>query len=208
VNPETTWQKITTLICLILVVLFLANIFAYLYLDRYSANYGYWTIHQKWNLLGKLSKPVDWLILGDSSCSQGVMPEIFSTELNQTAINLCTTGDMGTLDNLWLIEEYIQRFGPPKNILVVHAFDIWHRAFNPVRLGQVPRQWEFWEEHSFGTSLMEDPDIRRGIFIDHYLPLYSQNRSLGTNIRGISMGGKPFVSNGNDPGRFCSSVRG
>lgn len=195
VLPDTNWRRITTLLGLILAVLFFANIFAYLYLDSYSVNYGYWTIHQKWNLLGKLSKPVDWLILGDSSCSQGVMPEVFTTELNQTAINLCTTGDMGTLDNLWLIEEYIQRFGPPQNILVVHTFDIWHRQFNPVRLGQVPRPWRFWEAHTNGSELMEEVDTRNGIFIDHYLPLYSQNNSIGMIIRGIFSGEhKPFVS--------------
>jgi hypothetical protein len=195
IMPATSWRKVILLILLTLVMVFLTNLFMIGYLDKYSMNYGYWTIHQKWNLLNDIEAPVDWLILGDSSCSQGVMPEILMTELNQTAINLCTTGDMGTLDNLWMLEEYIQRFGVPKNVLVVQTFDMWHRNFNPVRLGQIPRPWKFWENHTFGHELMLDKDIRDETFIEHYVPLLSQNKTIGMIIRS-TLAGKhnPFDS--------------
>jgi hypothetical protein len=193
--PTTSWYKLILLILLTLVMVFLTNLFMIGYLDRNSMNYGYWTIHQKWNLLDGLEAPVDWLVLGDSSCSQGVMPEVFMNELNQSAINLCTTGDMGTLDNLWMLEEYIQRFGAPKNVLVVQTFDMWHRDFNPVRLGQIPRPWNFWEDHTFGYDLMFDKDIRDETFVEHYVPLISQNKTIGMIIRS-TLAGKhnPFNS--------------
>lgn len=195
IMPITTWRKVIPLILLTLAMLILTNLLMIVYLDKNSLNYGYWTIHQKWNLLGDLDSPVDWLILGDSSCSQGVMPEIFKSELNQTAINLCTTGDMGTVDNLWLLEEYIERFGAPKNVLIVHTFDIWHRNFNPVRLGQVPRPWKFWEDHSFGTEFMSDKDVRNETFIEHYVPLLSQNKTVRMIIRSTLVGkNNPFKS--------------
>jgi hypothetical protein len=195
IMPITTWRKVIPLILLTLAMLILTNLLMIVYLDKNSLNYGYWTIHQKWNLLGDLDSPVDWLILGDSSCSQGVMPEIFKSELNQTAINLCTTGDMGTVDNLWLLEEYIERFGAPKNVLIVHTFDIWHRNFNPVRLGQVPRPWKFWEDHSFGTEFMSDKDVRNETFIEHYVPLLSQNKTVRMIIRSTLAGNNnPFKS--------------
>lgn len=183
------------LVPLSLVMVFLINLLMIGYLDRYSINYGYWTIHQKWNLLGRLTSPVDWLILGDSSCSQGIMPAIFISELNQSAINLCTTGDMGTLGDLWMLEEYIQRFGAPKNVLVVHTYDIWYRDFNPVRLGQIPRPWRFWENHTFGNDLMGKKDVRDATFLEHYVPLYSQNKTIGMLIRS-SVAGKhnPFIA--------------
>ena len=171
-----------------MVFVIMSNLFMIGYLDKYSINYGYWTIHQKWNLLDDLSSPVDWLILGDSSCSQGVMPAILKTELNQSAINLCTTGDMGTLGDLWMLEEYIERFGPPKNVLVVHAFDIWYRNFNPVRLGQIPRSWKFWENYSFGYELMAEKDVPKETFLEHYVPLYSQNNTIGMIIRSTLTG--------------------
>ena len=188
VLPKTTWRRLTVLILLTLVMVILTNLFMIGYLDRYSMNFGYWTIHQKWNLLGDLNSPVDWLILGDSSCSQGVMPAIFKTELNQSAINLCTTGDMGTLGDLWMLEEYIERFGPPKNVVVMHTFDIWHRIFNPVRLGQIPRPWKFWENHIFGIDLLTEKDFRNDTFLEHYVPIYSQNKTIGTIIRSALAG--------------------
>ena len=187
--PSTSWRKVILLILLTLAMLILTNLLMIVYLDKNSMNYGYWTIHQKWNLLAGLDSPVDWLILGDSSCSQGVMPEIFKSELNQTAINLCTTGDMGTVDNLWMLEEYIERFGPPKNVLMVHTFDIWHRNFNPVRLGQIPRPWKFWEDHTYGTDFMYEKDVRDETFIEHYVPLLSQNKTIRMIIRS-SLAGK------------------
>ena len=193
--PKTRWQSLYMLVPLCLVMVILANLAMIGYLDKYSINYGYWTIHHKWNLLGRLSSPVDWLILGDSSCSQGVMPSVFKTELNQSAINLCTTGDLGTLGDLWMLEEYIQRFGAPMNVLVVHTFDIWYRDFNPVRLGQIPRPWRFWASHTFGNDLMAKKEIRDDTFIEHYVPLYSQNNTIGRIIRSTLAGDlNPFIS--------------
>jgi hypothetical protein len=151
-------------------------------------------LHQKWSLLEELKSPVDWLILGDSSCSQGVVPSIFKAQLNQTAINLCTTGDMGALGDLWMLEEYIQRFGIPRNVVIVHTFDIWYRDFNPVRLGQVPRPWKFWELHTFGDSLMQEQGTQFNTFLERYVPLYSQNKTIGTMIRNLLAGDlKPFT---------------
>lgn len=193
--PSTGWRRLSMLIILTLLMVILVNSLAIGYLDRYSINYGYWTIHQKWNLLGSLPSQVDWLILGDSSCSQGIMPVVFMNELDQSAINLCTTGDMATLGDLWMLEEYIKRFGSPRNVLVVHTYDIWHRDFNPVRLGQIPRPFGFWEEHTLGNELMAEKDIRDATFLEHYIPLYSQNKTIGAMIRStLSANLIPFKS--------------
>jgi hypothetical protein len=51
-----------------------------------------------------VDEPVDWLILGDSSVNQGVIPSIFEDEFGERAINLGTNGIMITLDDLWMIE--------------------------------------------------------------------------------------------------------
>jgi hypothetical protein len=191
--PYTSWQKIVWLITSALLMVVFSNLFALKYLDIYSTNYGYWTLHQKWNLLGNIDTGVDVLILGDSSCSQGVVPAILESGLHLSAINLCTTGDMGTLGDLWMLEEYIQRFGSPKVVLIVHTFDIWHREFNPVRLGQIPRPWNFWREHSFGESLMEPQHVRQEIFLEHYVPMYSQSRTVGNIIRSSVVGEHNFL---------------
>lgn len=164
-----------------LILLVIANFFTLWYLDRYSTNFGYWVTHQKWNILARMDAPVDWLILGDSSCNQGVSPAIIEQQLGESAVNLCTIGNLTVLSDLWILEEYIQRFGAPKGVLIVHVYDVWERDLNPVLLGFIPRPWGFWEDHTLGDSLLEDPDVRREVFLEHYVPLISQDTRL-TNI--------------------------
>jgi hypothetical protein len=171
-----------------LVVLVLLNYFALWYLGNYSINYGYWTIRQKWALLGKMDAQVDWLILGDSSCNQGVSPSLIQEQLGETAINLCTIGNVTALNDVWMLEEYIQRFGPPKGVVIGHVYDIWPRDLDPLILGQIPRQWGFWMEHTLGSDLLENPDLRSQLFQERYVPLLSQRLTLTSLLRSLMFG--------------------
>ena len=178
---SSSWKKVSMQLLGSLLFLLILNFGMLWYLGNYTSNYGFWTIHQKWQLLEDLDQPVDWLILGDSSCNQGVMPSIIETELGETALNLCTIGNLGTINDLWMLEEYIDRFGPPKHVVIIHVFDIWHRPLDQVIFGQVPRPWGFWEHHTLGSYLFEDEEIRQETFIEKFIPLYSQSRAI-TNI--------------------------
>ena len=178
---SSSWKKVSMQLLGSLLFLLILNFGMLWYLGNYTSNYGFWTIHQKWQLLEDLEQPVDWLILGDSSCNQGVMPSIIETELGETALNLCTIGNLGTINDLWMLEEYIDRFGPPKHVVIIHVFDIWHRPLDQVIFGQVPRPWGFWEHHTLGSYLFEDEEIRQETFIEKFIPLYSQSRAI-TNI--------------------------
>jgi hypothetical protein len=166
----------------LLVVLFL-NLAAYWYLGRYTTNFGYWLIRSKWDMLKELQSPVDWLVLGDSSGNQGIMPEIFAARMGETAINLCTVGDMTTLNDLWMLEYYVKKFGPPKNVLIVHVYDVWHRGFNPTLLANIPLSWGFWDDFSLVSSLDRPPQQELRIFLERYVPIYSQNKTLAGIIR-------------------------
>ena len=178
---SSTWRQVWIVLLGSLVMLFCINLVTIWYLGNLTTNFGYWTIHQKWYLLEDLDAPVDWLILGDSSCNQGVMPVIFMAELGETAVNLCTIGNLGTVDDLWMLEEYIDRHGPPQHVLIVHVYDIWHRPLDPVIIGQVPRFWGFWNQHTFGADFFSIPGVKEETFLERYVPLYSQTRTL-TNI--------------------------
>jgi hypothetical protein len=179
----SAWRRVWLELIGSLVILVAINFGMMWYLGNYTSNYGFWTIHQKWWLLEYLDEPVDWLILGDSSCNQGVMPSIFENELGETAVNLCTIGNLGTVNDLWMLEEYIDRFGPPRHVLIVHVYDIWHRPLDPVLFGQVPRPWGFWNEHTFGSALFEDEAVREEAFLERFVPLYSQTRAITSILR-------------------------
>ncbi|HNT22908.1 MAG TPA: hypothetical protein PKM21_00965 [Anaerolineales bacterium] len=167
----------------VLILVVLINWAAGVYLAHFSTNQGYWTIHQKWFLLGRLDEPVDWLVLGDSSCNQGVIPSVLEEELGGRALNLCMVGNITVLGDLWLLEEYLARFDPPQAIILVHVYDVWPRDLNPVLLGQIPRPWGFWSDHALGEDLLEDPDVRSQLFLERYVPLLSQPVTLTKLMR-------------------------
>jgi hypothetical protein len=163
---------------LVPLVVFLVTNFALLwYLDRYTTNRGYWLLEQKWEMLQAMSEPVDWLVVGDSSGNQGVVPEVWQDELNEKAVNLCTIGGTAALDGVWMIEEYIARFGAPENILIVHTYDAWYRDLEPILLAKIPLPWGYWNRYEPTPALsVED---RLNIFLGRYVPLYAETVTIG-----------------------------
>lgn len=154
----------------------LANFATNLYLSYFPNNYGYWIIKKKWEILLNLEKQVDFLILGDSSCNQGVVPQIVELELNTTAINLCTTANSLVLNNAWMLSKYIEKYGTPKNVLIVHVYDIWHRNINWNITSQTPLFWRYWNK--LEPNINVDLKNQKTIFVNQYVPLYSQNTSI------------------------------
>ena len=164
-----------------LLIVFLVNVAASLYLKNYTTNRGYWLIAKKWEMLFGLKRPVDWLILGDSSCNQGVDPDILDKKLGVTSINLCTVGNMLAVNDVWMLNKYIQQFGAPRNVLIVHVYDIWSRDVNPYYLAKVPLDWGYWRqmEPPLNLSFKEMTHL----FIGRYVPLYADNLTLSELLK-------------------------
>ena len=168
-------QILLSLICPWLVFA-LANIGANLYLKNFPENRGYWLIQQKWSMLMNLKQPVDWLVLGDSSCNQGVIPQVLESEFSGKAINLCTIGDSLVLNSAWMLSQHIKKYGAPKNIILVHVYDIWGREINWNVTSQTPLSWGYWNKLEPNIKL--DFPQQKAVFLNRYVPLYSQNTSL------------------------------
>lgn len=108
-------------------------------LKLYSPNHGYEIIQKKWQLLLAIDQPLDWLFLGDSSGNQGIDPATFSELTGASSINLCTVGSVATVDDIWMLEYYIEKHGAPKHVLITHAYDVWLRdTVSADILGQIP----------------------------------------------------------------------
>ena len=174
--PPASGRKILLSLLCPWLLFALANFGAYFYLNYFPENRGYWLIKQKWNLLLNQQKPADLLVLGDSSCNQGVVPEAIETGLDMSAVNLCTIGDSLALNSAWMLSKHIKKYGAPKNILIVHVYDIWNRDINWNVTGQTPLSWGYWKqlEPNIDLSL----ENQKAILLNQYLPLYSQNKSL------------------------------
>lgn len=141
-------------------------------------NRGNWLVRAKWDLLDR-SGPVETLVLGDSSCNQGVMPEVLDETLHTRSLNLCTIGNMLAVNDAWMLDEYISLHGAPKRVVIVHVYDMWSRDSDATfmrLLGKIPRSWGFWKRMTpaldLGVSDLED------IISSKFLPLHAETTSL------------------------------
>lgn len=183
----------------ILLVVALVNGFAIWFLKDHTSNRGYLLARRKWQMLLRLDPAVNWLILGDSSGNAAVVPAVLDRKLNVNSVNLCTVRWLSALNDIWMLETYLKRFGPPKGVLIVHNSDAWSGGIDEGLLARLPLPWGFWER--FDASVNFDLSETTRIFLARYLPLYSQNQTLsdlfqfrwGSFVKEGSMDSKGYV---------------
>lgn len=145
-------------------------------LRRTTPNIGYALVPQKWRLLLERERPVEWLVVGDSSCNQGLDPELLARQLGGEALNLCTVASSLALDAAWMLDLHLERLGPPRGVALIHAYHVWHRTLPPFATAHVPLPWGFWRE----LEPRLDPEAHWVLqsFLARYVPLLSENQSL------------------------------
>ncbi len=175
-TPTVTPLRLAAVVVIMALTVLAANWGAGRFLDRRGTNLGYVYIAHKWHVLGTLDAPIDWLMVGDSSGSQGYDPTVVESLTQKSSINLGTIGNFGLQDDLWMLEEYIERFGPPERLILIHVYDVWHRRFKPKLVGRIPRPWvlddEVIERYEF------DEDQQQEIFLNRYVRLFAERTSL------------------------------
>ncbi len=152
-------------------------------LRAHPQNLGYLTVRDAWDRVLGLDEPPEWLVLGDSGCGHAVVPELLEADLGGSVVEACTLGDMGLIDDAWMLGRLIERRGPPGNVVIVHVYDVWQRALPPPGLlAQVPMRPGYW--------LRLDPSLGLGargsldVVAARYLPLVGERRSLKSLARG------------------------
>jgi hypothetical protein len=172
-NVRSVLTSVLGTIVLVLAV----NFAAMWYIDRYISNTGLELVEQKWKILQNMEAPVDWLVLGDSTGNQGVVPEILENELGGTALNLCTIVPMTTLDDALMLDVYIDKFGPPKNILIVHSYDAVSTEMSPFIFARVPLPWGVSSRYRFSPALISISQQIQ-IAVARHFPVYFENGTL------------------------------
>ena len=175
-----TWRILVAVLGTLLTTL-LVNVSAIWYINNNPENLSEVLIKKKWEMVLDMEHPADWLILGDSSGNQGVVPDIFNKRFGGTSINMCTVGTLLALNDAWILDTYIQRLGPPRNVLIVHVYDIWQRDLNYYHMAKVPLEWHYWER--LKPTLELDLHSTWSIFLTRYIPLYSHDRTLSRKIK-------------------------
>lgn len=183
--PTVTRGRVLVVIAVTLLGVLLLNFIAGRALDRLTTNRGYWLVREKWSLLETMPAPADWLILGDSSCNQGIMPDIVAAELGGTAVNLCTVGDMLAVNDAWMLARHIERLGPPKHVIIAHVYDMWARDQRALvrqpLLAKIPLDWGYWRAQEPALTLSAEDE--RQLMIARYVPLWAENKTLTSWLR-------------------------
>jgi len=159
-----------------LLVAALLNAGCFWLLRRFPLNRGYWLIETKWRLAGTLDRPVDWLIIGDSSGNQGVVPDRLGAALGGRAVNLSGAGGVQVPGDLWILNRYLERHGPPPNVVIVHAYDVWRRDLNILSVGRIPWRWGFWDRTPALPKFTLGEKLR--LCYARFLPLYFENQTI------------------------------
>ncbi len=180
---SVSWSQVAWTIAATLFVLGALNFLAGAYLSRYTSNQGYWLIKHKWELLERVDHPIDWLIIGDSSCNQGIDTETWDRALGGRSLNLCTIGDLLLLNGVWMLAALSERIGSPPNVLVVHVHDMWHRRPTPELLGRIPVRG-VWGKGNTSVVLTLSETARE--LLSRYAPLVSQSSALRNSLRNPS----------------------
>lgn len=182
VTPEcaypATRRRVAFLVIGLLAFAVTANTSFWLLMRGHPTNGGHWLIQQKWELLERTGD-VDTLILGDSTCNQGVRPDVWREQFGGSVVNLCTIGDMLAVDDVWMLEEYLRRHPAPRHVVIVHTYDTWQREANArfsMLLGEVPRPFGFWRDSTMPLDVgLGDQAL---IAADRWFPLYSDEISI------------------------------
>lgn len=171
---NATWREVFWVTVPPLCVVWLVNLALALTLQAFPNNRGDWLVRAKWQLLLDQKHAADTLVLGDSTCNQGIDPSELSRVLGGRTLNLCTTGDKLAVMDAWLLQAYVKRFGAPKRVLVMHAYDVWKRdegVLRKVAWTFSPYRKLFAESHpQIDWNVRESILLRIGLWV----PLYNQ----------------------------------
>jgi hypothetical protein len=187
-----TGRELMAVAVLTLAIVTCANVAARWAVDKLSPNLGFVVYQTKWTQLLSRSEPADWVVLGDSSANQGVDPRVLERDLGGTAVNLATLADATAVMDAWMLQRYIDRFGPPRAAVLVHVYDMWSRGFEYQLMAETPLPWGFWT----GMEPRVDMGLRHTLQVAEfrYLPLYTRKESLLLLLHGETYAERPAIT--------------
>jgi len=161
-----------------LVLVLLANLPASWYLRNYIWQYR--IVGSKWETLQDLQTPVDTLVLGDSSCMMGVVPEVLGRRLGSTSLNLARHAAPVALEDSWMLDTYLRKFGPPRSVVLVYAFFSLREEFKPESLVSIPLPLGFWNR--LNPPLTLSPAQQVQVAARKHLPIYYASSSVSRPV--------------------------
>ncbi len=166
----TNLYRVFSLLFITFLLVILSNWMAIAFLERTTES------ENKWIMLSHLMEPVDVIILGDSAAFYGVDPDVLNQKLNKSFLNLGTWANLSAMNDAWLLQSYIDRFGPPKAVIIARYFINWKEGFDRKAGLQIPLSIREWNK----LNPLPPKDWRYLLqrLVTRYIPLYAFDRTF------------------------------
>jgi hypothetical protein len=177
------WKFLLTCLCGVIII----NMSFYYYLAAYPVTWEQdhncnWAdyVLPAWHSLLELNQPVDNLILGDSGAYCDILGGIVSDRLGGKTIQLGNNIASGLLMDGWMLQEYINSKGVPRNVILLRSNSGYGFSHNLEFLSMLPLKWAFWKDYGL------EPDWQYGeledLFIRKYIVIYSNSDVLSARL--------------------------
>ena len=197
--PDASRNKNLRLLIAVVITLTIANFTVYLSGAFTNLDSGTFLIRSKWDILRDLDTPVEWLILGDSSANQGVVPAQFQTEYGGRSVNLGTVGNVLLIDDVWMFQNYINKHGAPSHVVIVHVYDMWAREASTSVFAHTP--WDYMGDVGMFPTLKEKFELAWF----RYVPLYQSSTQVFRALAAPTQMFSPPIAMANDGFTTASS---
>jgi len=128
------------------------------------------TVIQGWRGIEKLTKPVDVLLLGDSTCGSNLTPGPVADRIGGRVINLGNTVGSSLLSDAWMLSAYISKYGAPKIVVVSRSSVGYVFKHSIETMENVPLPWAYWDKYGIIPD-WKDGEVRK-LFLEKYGVLY------------------------------------
>jgi hypothetical protein len=162
---------ISFLIAIVIVLLFNTAAYAYNQSQPMVTKSGTDGPFRSWVALQNLDKPVDTLLLGDSSCHYNLAWGAIADRLGGEVLNLGSNIYTSFLSDAYMLAAYIEKFGPPKNVVISRTSSGYATIHQVEFVVNVPLPWAYWDYYQLPPSWKKGETLEA--FIDKFCVLYS-----------------------------------
>ena len=173
-------REVRSLLLGLVATLVLANVAAVVLLEVRNPNRGNWLVREK-AALAVTGAAAETLLIGDSTCNQGLIPSALAPALGGPVLNLCAIGTLGVVGDTLLLDRYLATHPAPRRVVVSHAPDVWFRPPNLFNVGLLEPGAN--EAIALKSAGLGGPFSQAKMLAGRWLPLYTSTRSLADFIR-------------------------
>jgi len=181
------WAGIAVTVAVAALIVLIGNSCASAYLEvkpRSAHGPEVWGVRyalRAWQGLIELSAPVDTIILGDSEAEQNLLSGPIGDRLGGSVFNLGNIFGTTLLSDAWMLQYYIDKFGPPRNVVLLRDYAAYELGHSLEFMSIVPLEWGYWDR--LGPAPVWKSGEKRRLYISKNIPLYSESDILSYRLK-------------------------